>query len=365
MIQQDKFGKHIPNSTFRIVKDIAERLERIGYIEMKNNPNLFCYKSGDVTFYADFRGTNEVPIWIDPKPLIYWFPKEVDENLWLSILSHFELLGENGIAKRISFYEEFEPGELTFDMSEFTDEYLSKRFEIPVFVFRDGMLSFVDQEGKCHNDQCGRRFNAPGFFCSDRCREVYIKRLLASEINTSKKFCAVCGTIILEEGLLETCRGFLDIRGCEEAQIHHVSYFPEKTILVCKNCHQKIHHTEEFQELKPPTGDSKKFYNGEKNMLPLRMVCTWCEHEWVTRKNRPTRCPRCRSEYIFQRFSVSYICPHCKRPFLDFNEFMKHTYIEKSAILKRVAKVREKRKQRMLLEKIEEASAYARKMGLR
>ena len=365
MIQQDKFGKHIPNSTFRIVKDIAERLERIGYIEMKNNPNLFCYKSGDVTFYADFRGTNEVPIWIDPKPLIYWFPKEVDENLWLSILSHFELLGENGIAKRISFYEEFELGGLTFDMSEFTDEYLSKRFEIPVFVFRDGMLSFVDQEGKCHNDQCGNKFNAPGFFCSDQCKRRYIRRLLASEVNMSKKFCAVCGTIILDETLLEQCKGFLDISGKEKAQIHHISYFPEITILVCNECHQRIHRTEKHHELKPPSGDSREFYNGSKNGLSIKMVCTWCEHEWVARTDHPIRCPKCRSEFIVHRFSDSYSCPHCTQSFSNFDDFMKHAYREKSVILKRRKKEQELWKRKTRSGKVENEWAYARKMGLR
>ncbi len=199
MILRDKFGNTISSSTFRILKNFVERLEEMGYIEGESNPNLFHYKAGDVTFYADFRGTKEVPIQIEPKPLIYWYPKKADENSWLSILSHFELLSAKGIPHRISFYEESELGGLPFDMKEFIDEYLSKKFDIPIFIFKTGILSFTDQEGKCHNGQCSRRFNAPGFFCSDRCKKVYIKRILVSEINTSKKFCALCGVIILGE----------------------------------------------------------------------------------------------------------------------------------------------------------------------
>jgi predicted RNA-binding Zn-ribbon protein involved in translation (DUF1610 family) len=365
MIQEDRFGKLISKSVFRIIKDIAEHLERIGYIETKNKPNLFCYKSGKVTFYADFRGTNEIPIWMDPKPLIYWFPKRVDENLWLSVLSHFELLGEKGIAKRISFYEESEPGGLTFDMRGFTDDYLSKRFKIPVFIFRNGLLSFVDQDGKCHNHQCGNKFNAPGFFCSDECKKRYIRKFLAGEVNASRKFCAVCGTIILDKTLLEQCKGFLDISGKEKAQIHHTSYFPEKTILVCNKCHQRIHRTEELRELKPPSGDSRKFYNGKKNEFSARMVCTWCEHEWETRTDHPIKCPKCHSEFIVRRFSDSYSCPHCTQRFSSFDGFMEHAYREKSVILRRREKEREGWERKMRSRKVENKWAYARKMGLR
>lgn len=43
---------------------------------------------------------------------------------------------------------------------------------------------------------------------------------------------------------------------------HHVSYFPERLILVCQNCHAKIHSNEKFfPELTPPNGDSIKFYH--------------------------------------------------------------------------------------------------------
>jgi len=32
---------------------------------------------------------------------------------------------------------------------------------------------------------------------------------------------------------------------------HHISYDPEKTIFVCRNCHLRIHHTNDFPHLKP------------------------------------------------------------------------------------------------------------------
>ena len=69
-----------------------------------------------------------------------------------------------------------------------------------------------------------------------------------------------------------------------EFDIHHITYFPEKTIMVCHKCHMKIHRTRELDpwqikriidegddysvsrekqkllDLKPPWGDSRKFY---------------------------------------------------------------------------------------------------------
>jgi hypothetical protein len=45
---------------------------------------------------------------------------------------------------------------------------------------------------------------------------------------------------------------------------HHISYFPEKTICVCTECHNKIHQTDEFPQFKPLSNDSHKFYGDIK-----------------------------------------------------------------------------------------------------
>jgi hypothetical protein len=43
--------------------------------------------------------------------------------------------------------------------------------------------------------------------------------------------------------------------------LHHVSYFPERTIFVCQSCHVGIHAEKSiFPELSPPKGDSDKYY---------------------------------------------------------------------------------------------------------
>ena len=60
--------------------------------------------------------------------------------------------------------------------------------------------------------------------------------------------CCVCGETI----------------GYDLYERHHISYYPEITILVHRECHYSIHHTNSYPDLKPLVGDSRDFYNGIK-----------------------------------------------------------------------------------------------------
>ena len=59
-------------------------------------------------------------------------------------------------------------------------------------------------------------------------------------------FCSVCYAPILES---------------EKSILHHVSYFPERTVPVHTMCHASIHHRFEYPHLRPPYGHAKKFYD--------------------------------------------------------------------------------------------------------
>lgn len=41
---------------------------------------------------------------------------------------------------------------------------------------------------------------------------------------------------------------------------HHITYFPERIINVCHSCHNNIHYTAEYSDLKPVKGEGTKFY---------------------------------------------------------------------------------------------------------
>ena len=71
--------------------------------------------------------------------------------------------------------------------------------------------------------------------------------------DVEKRSCFVCGS---EEKIVQ----------------HHVSYFPEKTIPVCLNCHTKIHGDMNFMpELTPPIGDSLTYYGKKEPLTPMKL----------------------------------------------------------------------------------------------
>jgi hypothetical protein len=60
----------------------------------------------------------------------------------------------------------------------------------------------------------------------------------------------------------KNCTGLAEIK-------HHINYFPEETIAVCKKCHRSIHygnHPELQKYLKYTPGDAQVFYSQKKRM---------------------------------------------------------------------------------------------------
>ncbi|RZN14223.1 MAG: hypothetical protein EF812_05975 [Methanosarcinales archaeon] len=62
MLAKDKFGNIIYPSKFQRLKENGKIILSNGYFESKNKPNLFYKKIPQGQFYADMRGTEEVPI---------------------------------------------------------------------------------------------------------------------------------------------------------------------------------------------------------------------------------------------------------------------------------------------------------------
>ena len=68
----DKFGNEIYPKIFFILRKIGRKLESIGYSEKnEEKPNMFSRQVMDIVFYMDMRGTEEVPIWMEPCPMFY------------------------------------------------------------------------------------------------------------------------------------------------------------------------------------------------------------------------------------------------------------------------------------------------------
>lgn len=224
MIPIDKFGNKIYPSKFMKLKENEKVLLSLGYKESQDKPNLFYKIQSEFRFFADMRGTEEVPIWRDTRPLFYW---KFNSNIpnW-ERMRHLKIelinLFNSGCPNRLSFH--------AFNCEEFdeTSAGIELDGENGIYIWDDGYCRF-----------CGKDFKNEGSFCSSSCETKYE--------DTLKTSCEVCNKKI---------PFFKEIR-------HHVSYFPEKIIFVHASCHNKIHKTNLYPHLKPDQAEINKFYNKE------------------------------------------------------------------------------------------------------
>jgi hypothetical protein len=202
------------------MKDNEFVLKQCGYTESSTKPNLFYRRTDDFVFFADMQGTYEIPIYKDTSPMMYWkvLSEVSDWKARRKVAEEFRLLWNYGCRCRFSGVATME-GQGLFSTLRFLDE-------------SEGTISWAD--GFCI--ECGEDFSSDGDFCSVQCE--------LRDKDRHSEHCAACGGIV-EYG---------------EGVDHHASYFPEKTVIVHRSCHGKIHQGSAFAELCPPAGDSDKFY---------------------------------------------------------------------------------------------------------
>jgi len=227
MIAKDKFGRNIFPKPYSEMTDFGNILLKNSYNKSRNKPNLFYKKFSEGLFFADMRGTEEVPIWEDTRPLFYWKFESNIPNWKARRLIKNEL---------IKLYKQNCFCRLSFDWSMHIRE--DPIFESVSSTYIDEENAIFDwDDGYCRI--CKKDFQDDGEFCSKECEEKYYDAM--------KKPCAVCGE---------------KIELFEEVS-HHVSYFPEKTIFVHRSCHNLIHKTDKYPKLKPSKEDIDKFYKNE------------------------------------------------------------------------------------------------------
>ena len=210
----DRFGSTISEPVYKIICEIGVKLVGAGYRESVSKPNLFFRTTKDAVYFADMRGTEQVRIWCEPVPLFYaQFTDKTPK--WLqtrSIKCEIARLDAVNVPTRQSFY-------MTQDF---------------------GGLLFDDEDGFCR--QCGRDFQESGAFCSDECKRAYEKQALEKEMRNLKS-CAACGEKIAPDR--EFSVRIKDMFDCDlpVGEIgHHLSYEADLKVVVCKRCHNRIHH---------------------------------------------------------------------------------------------------------------------------
>lgn len=220
MEQRDRYGNWINDQTYRKLCQYAIRLKKLGYQEANQKPNLFYYSRGlefegnigTVTYFMDMRGTGFKKIWEDSRPAFGWtFDCEMPK--WAKrrrLQDERERFLEHNIPFRIAHLNEVHPDDT---------ETITMPFSWP--------------NGYCQT--CGTDMRADGKYCSAACERDAVP----------DRFC-------------ETCNARLSH---DERIRHHVSYFPEETVVVCRSCHTKLHRNQDFYpELTPPDDAVREFY---------------------------------------------------------------------------------------------------------
>ncbi len=243
MEPKDKFGKIIYPHVYNKLCEIGVKLKVIEYNEAKNKPNLFYKKFDGGCVFADMRGTEMVPIWDMLEPMIYFsFNNNIQD--WLRIRKEkkeFQILDDNNIPWR----ETFEEDESWMDSDSETIHWSN------IYGDSDGYCKF-----------CGKDMGNNDYFCSDVCKNTIIKKELAHQINQSNEYCYICKTkkIYSKKEIKEV----FNIELLDILINHHISYYPEKIITVCRKCHNIIHKTNEYPDLKPHPNEIRKYYDRPK-----------------------------------------------------------------------------------------------------
>jgi len=123
MIRQNKDGRPIfSETTWRKLLETGKKLEALGYVELSHKQNLFSRKVDHGYIYADLRGTEIVPIWDDPIPLLYFFARQgesvPEEEERTMLKDEFKRLRDADCRPRFSFYATSEPEGLFFGDNE-------------------------------------------------------------------------------------------------------------------------------------------------------------------------------------------------------------------------------------------------------
>jgi len=178
----------------------------LGYSEKnKDKKGLFSKKCYKAIAYLDYRNVGQLPrsIQVDDGPLFYVFPVGKSKPSWqtrrVEKLQR-EILEKNGIRYRLSYYHLNDRG-----------------------------------DGYCHF--CNKDFQDEGWYCSPGCE--------LQDSNQPYSFCQACfGPLSHHETI-----------------VHHISYYPPKTVEVHVSCHKEIHNgSEEYAYLLPPQDEVNQFY---------------------------------------------------------------------------------------------------------
>lgn len=220
MIPIDKAGRKIFFSSFFCMLKEGKKLLSFGFKESYSKPNLFYKELENCMLFADMRGNNKYPMALMP---VFYFQFGDSVQNWKRVRIFKKELVDTGYSEYSCRLPLLPIGFVSFD-----DHY----FSIPTLNY-EGIMTYFDFRHCVHNDGycilCNADFQNDGPFCSDNCKLLYEKLHYGL-----CEHCEICGK--------ELKLHKLTINWCDGIR-HHLNYALDKTILICPECHAKIHHS--------------------------------------------------------------------------------------------------------------------------
>lgn len=277
MKNKDKFGNIILPYIYSQLLSIGKKLESIGYTESDKKPNLFYNSVDSGMFFADMRGTKEVMIWKEPVPLV-WAKFKEDTPLWKKNRIQNEMekgLKDANIPFRHSFYEEIDD---VIDLYYYLEEKHRQVFKSDALF--EGFIYDSDKYSSGPNPSkvdgyciiCGVDIQRDTLFC-DRCFKIEYYKMEANKVYeayknmvSKLKTCFLCSRYIYiykpkaKNSITgDQVKKLLSQYNAVPGLVDHIEYRnTEKTIAVCRGCHNKLLHTDSYPDLNLIPGKSLK-----------------------------------------------------------------------------------------------------------
>ena len=310
-------GLSLYPSIIRKVKVNEERLIRAGYKESKKKPLLFYKPTKDCTFFADVRGTEIVPIWVDSSPLFYVRFTNDYPNWKKGRIINSEIGRLKEKECRVRLYVEYGDDDDESTGYDGSDGFWNERVNYG-----------WEEDGYCK--VCGKDFQDSGFFCSEKCAlkvKFMEQRRYANNLVDNAPICEVCNRKILANEydynvLVAIYPQYKDKCIVSKTIEHHTSYEDDITMIVCASCHAKIHQSNEWCEYTPVDSRLKQH---QKTKL---VNCSCCNNkarvDYYASKDEIENaiCSRCRSKSMLPRRGLKYEVK-CKTKWNEFSSTYK------------------------------------------
>lgn len=199
----------------------GKKLQKLKYQESINKPNLF-YKvltlnqENKGIIFVDIRGTDVIPIWEDPDPIVY-------KNEYLAFndfMKEVVKIKGLGVSIRFSFYDSCEPDGWGFFLNKIPSGFCKRCGE--------SIIEEVDWtilEGGAYSKRLPENpynLKIEVNHCNICKKMEYAKQEYREKYLKNADLCEICG-----------------VKNAELT--HHITYKPAKTIRLCRSCHGVLH----------------------------------------------------------------------------------------------------------------------------